>query len=510
MKKRLLFTAFISALALKAQVNFSEHIAPIIYNKCMSCHRSGEIGPMPFTSYSEVAQYALTINAVVANDYMPPWPPDANYTHLVGERVLTAQEKQLLSDWVTNNTPQGDPALEPPLPSFPSGSVLGVPDLVLSMQESYTTNGNNQDDYRIFVLPTGLTQDKEIAAIEFRPGNKRVVHHALLASDLNGLGRNRDAQEAGYGYTSFGDFGVPTDEFYGGWAPGLLPALFPPGTGQILKANSDLLLQIHYAPYAFVEEDSSYVNIFYADQPIQREVENFEYAYVQLNIPPDQVRTVKRFITVPNDKSLIGFLPHAHLIGSSWKLYYVRPNGDTTKVLNIPKWDFNWQGMYKPLTMQKVPAGSRFYMECTYDNTSLNPNNPNSPPITMNWGEGTNDEMFYCILQFVDYMQGDENISLENSIGRPENEIIKAQTVQVYPNPVSAELKVELYLREPSDMNWQILDIQGRIVQQSESKYFLMDGVHTLQLPMGEISAGQYILQIQVADEVLNQTFVKR
>lgn len=496
---------------LEAQnVNFSEDIAPIIYNKCSSCHRPNEIGPMPFTNYAEVAPYALTIAAVVNAGLMPPWPPDPNYTHLVGERVLTAQEKQMLNDWAQQGAPQGDPSLEPPLPNFPNGSVLGVPDMVLSMAESYTTNGNNQDDYRIFVLPTGLTQDREIKAIEFRPGNKRVVHHALFASDLNGQGQMRDAQEPGYGYTSFGDFGVPTDEFYGGWAPGLLPTFFPSGTGQVLKAGADLLMQVHYAPYPFVEEDSSYVNIFFADQPIQREVQNYEYAYLQLVIAPDQIKTVKRFITVPTDKSLIGFLPHAHLIGASWKLYYVDPLGDTSKVLHIPKWDFNWQGLYKPTHMMKVPGGSRFYLEATYDNTSANPNNPNSPPITMTWGEGTEDEMFYCILQFVDYQTGDENISLASSIGRPENQIISAQVLQVYPNPTAAELMVKLYLRDKGVMNWQITDLQGRTVNQSSNELMMMDGVHTLRLPVANLSSGQYVLQLAIGEEVLHRTFLKQ
>ena len=215
-------------------VNFSEDVASIIYGNCSSCHRPNEIGPFPLTNYAEVANRSMSIKYVVENELMPPWPPDPNYTHLVGERILSAAEKQTIIDWVNSGAPQGDPSLEPALPNFPSGSVLGVPDMVLSMSEAYTTNGNNQDDYRVFVLPTGLSQDREIAAMEFRPGNKKIVHHALFASDINGQAQQRDANEPGYGYTSFGEFGVPTEHFYGGWAPGILPDRFPAGTGQIL------------------------------------------------------------------------------------------------------------------------------------------------------------------------------------------------------------------------------------------------------------------------------------
>ena len=229
---------------------------------------------------------------------MPPYRPIQTIRICVGERILSAAEKQTIIDWVNSGSAQGDPSLEPALPNFPSGSVLGVPDMVLSMSEAYTTNGNNQDDYRVFVLPTGLSQDREIAAMEFRPGNKKIVHHALFASDINGQAQ-RDANELGYGYTSFGEFGVPTEHFYGAWAPGILPDR-DPVRARFCLPEVICLMQLHYAPYPFAERDSSYVNIFFTDQPIVREVENYEYAYFNLFLPPDQGKsTVKRPSTFP-------------------------------------------------------------------------------------------------------------------------------------------------------------------------------------------------------------------
>lgn len=178
----------------QAQVTYSEHIAPIIYNNCTSCHRQGEIGPMSFTNYNEVVAWAGMIQYTTEIRYMPPWQPDKTYSSFIGEKGLTDAEIQLIKDWVNAGVPQGDPALEPPLPVFPSGSQLGTPDLVLEMSESYFIEGNNTDDYRVFVLPTGLTQDKEIAAVEFRPGNSRAVHHALMAYEVNGAAAAQDAQ----------------------------------------------------------------------------------------------------------------------------------------------------------------------------------------------------------------------------------------------------------------------------------------------------------------------------
>lgn len=162
MKKKLSFLLLSLSLTFHGigQVNFSEHVAPIIYENCTSCHRPGEIGPFSLTNYEQVAAWGATIRYVTEIQYMPPWKPDRTYSKFVREKGLTADEIKLISDWVDAGAPQGDPALEPPLPNFPSGSQLGTPDLVLEMSEDYFIKGNNQDDYRVFVLSTGLTEDK--------------------------------------------------------------------------------------------------------------------------------------------------------------------------------------------------------------------------------------------------------------------------------------------------------------------------------------------------------------
>jgi len=175
------------------------------------------------------------IQYVTEIKYMPPWSPNKEYSHFVGERGLTNDEIQLITDWVSEGSPQGDPNLEPPLPDFPSGSQLGTPDLVLEMSEDYFIEGNNTDDYRVFVLPTGLTEDKEIAAVEFRPGNTKAVHHALLAYETNGAATEMDASTPEYGYEQFGSFGVQVQGNFIGYTPGISTVKFPPGIGVTLQ-----------------------------------------------------------------------------------------------------------------------------------------------------------------------------------------------------------------------------------------------------------------------------------
>lgn len=267
------------------EVTFSEHIAPIVYQECTVCHRPGEIGPMPFTNYEETAVFAQAIRSVIDDGTMPPWPPDRSFSRFVGERGLSDDQVALIHAWVEDGAPEGDPSLAPPLPDYPEGSVLGEPDLTLKMSEAYTIQGDGRDEYRVFVLPTGLTEDKDLVAVEFRPGNTEIVHHALMVPDTTGEGQRLDAADSKPGYKSVGGFGVSFLQglSYPGWVPGATPRFFPAGTGIKLPAGADLLLQIHYAPWPVEASDQSSVNLFFAEKPVER------YIQTRLMLPSDLV-----------------------------------------------------------------------------------------------------------------------------------------------------------------------------------------------------------------------------
>lgn len=267
--KRLLtiitFSLLTFSLIQAQSVTFTEDIASIIYENCTPCHRAGEIGPMPFTTYQEIRDWGPMIEYVTSINYMPPWPPDPNFQEFQGERFLSDGEKQKIADWVSAGMPEGPANAAPPLPQFPTGSQVGTPDLVLSFSQAYLHQGNNVDQYQNFVLPTGLTEDKILKAIELRPGNNKIVHHALFALDTTGQAQLKDAQDPSYGYSGFGGFGVDKVEDYPGYVPGALVVTYPEGLGQPIYANSDLLVQMHYAPVPVDETDSSTVNLFFAD-----------------------------------------------------------------------------------------------------------------------------------------------------------------------------------------------------------------------------------------------------
>jgi len=156
-----------------SQVTFTKDIAPIIYNNCTKCHRPNEIGPFSMTNYDEIKPWAPMLKYVTSIRYMPPWKADPEYSRFQGERILSQEQIDLIAEWADNNAPYGNASEEPSLPDFPTGSQIGIPDLVLSMSEAFEHQGGNEDEYRVFVLPTGLTEDKQVATVELRPGNSK-------------------------------------------------------------------------------------------------------------------------------------------------------------------------------------------------------------------------------------------------------------------------------------------------------------------------------------------------
>ena len=402
-----------------SQVNFSEDISGIVYNNCTECHRDGQSGPMSFTNYEEVAALGFMIKVVTQTDYMPPWHADPEYTNFVGERFLTNEEKQLISDWVDGGMPQGDPALEAPIPDFPEGSAVGEPDFVLTMEEEYLIEGNNQDDYRVFVFETNFSEDKDLRSIEFIPGNLEAVHHVLINIDTEGDCAALDAATPEYGYECESGFctgGIPF--LATGYVPGMVPPVWNNDVGLILPQGADIAIQVHYAPNSIDQYDQSSINLFFKDQSIEREVDVYTLLDTELFIPANQVYTHYNSMNIEDeigyDISLLSILPHMHLIGKSW-LVYAENNGDTIPIINIPDWDFNWQNFYQPEYMLKVPKEYTLHAYATYDNTSNNFSNPNSPPQNMFWCDYTTCEMFFLPFSYVEYQEGDESTYLGNS-----------------------------------------------------------------------------------------------
>lgn len=423
--------------------NYAQHIAPIIYRACTPCHRSGQIAHFSLSNYAEVKSHADKIVFVVKNRLMPPWPADPHYTEFLGQNILTEEEIGCIERWVQEGCLLGDSTKLPAPPKYYSRSFLGQPDLVVPVKPIQIP-GNFEDRFLLIKVPFELPSDTFIRAVEFVPGNTKVVHHVNgdMVRFENGRKQNvfdgtlvSDMKLDSTISTAYRSIGVLHDDgsyptlvkSVVNYLPGVIAQQYPDGIGgwKVNKKNAFLLADLHYGPAAEDTWDSSYINIFYARIPPQRPIKEFQMGTLGVSkiepplvIPPNVVRTYTTKYTLPEAISVLTINPHMHLLGKSFKAYALKPNGDTIRMIHIPRWDFNWQYFYTFKKMLALPAGSTIVVEGVFDNTENNPLNPFHPPQTIRDNDGsmkTTDEMFQFIISYLPYQKGDEHFSLERS-----------------------------------------------------------------------------------------------
>jgi len=389
----------------EATVTYHRDVAPILDSRCRTCHRSGQVAPFELTSYSEAVTHAAMIVEVTGRRIMPPWmpTPDAQ-PPLVGERWLSEAEIETLSQWLEEGCPEGKVEKARPEPQFTDGWQLGEPDMVVRMPESFSVPAEGPDILQNFVVPLDLAEDKMVAAIEFHPGNRRVVHHAVLFLDDSGQARRLDAESDEPGYENFGGPGFIPIGSLGGWSVGNTPRRLPNDMGRYLKRGSDLVVQVHYHPSGKPEIDQSEIGLYFVDRPTEellaepsKLVGSIWMANYEMDIPPGEAeyrRTTQ--YTLPRDVQLVGLIPHMHLLGKSMRVTATYPDGRQQTLIEVLQWDFNWQDEYYYREPISLPAGTQLHVEAVFDNSADNPSNPNSPPERVTYGEETTDEMLFC------------------------------------------------------------------------------------------------------------------
>jgi hypothetical protein len=388
-----------------SHVTYARDIAPMVSSRCVSCHRPGGGGPFSLTSAAEAAAVAPMLVEVTRKRIMPPWPPLPDAAHpLVGERWLSDAEIELFARWAAAGSPPGDDADLPPPAAHAEGWRLGEPDLVVRMPEPFTVPADGPDVFRNFVIPLEVPTDRVVAAIEFHPGEPRVVHHAVLFLDESGSARRLDAADPQPGYEGFGGPGFLPSGALGGWSVGNTPRRLPGGRGRYLRKGSDLVVQVHYHPDGVERTDLSEIGIFFIDEPLseflahrQRLVGSIWTANYRLDIPADDAdyEATARY-RLPRAVTLVGVVPHMHLLGRAVRVRAEEPDGRRRVILDIPAWNYAWQDEYLYERPFLLPAGTELVVEAAFDNSAGNPSNPSSPPRRVTWGDGTRDEMLFC------------------------------------------------------------------------------------------------------------------
>lgn len=399
-----------SAPAADGSVTYARDVAPILDASCVECHRVGDIAPFPLATYEDARRRARMIAEVCEARVMPPWHATPGFGAFRDERVLSERQVAVLVAWADAGAPEGDPAELMPAPPRPRTRWrLGEPDLLVEMPVDFEVPASGDDIYRYFVVPSELTKERTVVAVDFRPGDPSVVHHCIAYLDHTGGARAMDERSERPGFSFFGadrdvrrqegDPRFRPSEMIAGWAPGAQPYELPPGVGMRLAPGGDFVLEVHYHLDGKATTDRSALALYFADGPVERYAEGLVIGTEDLDIPPgtaDYRRHV--WMELPTAVDVIDVSPHMHYLGKDVDVFATLPDGTREPLIRIDRWDFRWQGAYVYREPVRLPKGTRIDAHFSYDNSSDNPFNPSSPPRRVTEGWRTTDEM--CLFFF--------------------------------------------------------------------------------------------------------------
>ena len=388
------------------RVTFTRDVAPIVFAHCAFCHRPGEIGPFSLLTYDDLKGRAASIARVTAQRVMPPWKPEPGKGEFLGQRRLTDDQIRTIQEWVAQGAVEGDSKDLPPLPAWKEGWQLGTPDLVVSMPVAYQLQADGTDVFRTFVLPIPLTTPRYVRALEFRPGNRRVVHHANIGVDRRRRSRRPDPLDSQPGYPgAMMPDATPEGQLLG-WTPGQIPHPAHPGASIAwrLEPGSDLVVQAHLQPNGKPEPVQVSVGFFFTNEaPPDTAPTLLRMGSQSIDIPSGERNyVITDSYDLPVDVTLLAIQPHAHYLGRQMEATATLPDGSTRWLISIRDWDFRFQDVYRYVEPVSLPKGTRLSMRFTYDNSAENTRNPHrTAPQHVLWGPKTFDEMGDLWLQVV-------------------------------------------------------------------------------------------------------------
>ncbi len=432
-RRAVCFLLWISAGLSAGSVTFNQQIAPIVFQYCAPCHRPGEAGPFSLLTYHDARQHASQLAAVTARRFMPPWPPEPGYGDIADPRRLSDAQIRTFAEWVKQGALEGSPADLPAAPHFVEGWQLGEPDLIVEMPKPFLLPASGGDVFRNFVIATNLKQTRYVRALELRPGNKRIVHHANIVVDRGRTLRRLEGVDGQPGFAgmdiitqSVGEF--DPDSHFLFWKPGTVPHQEPPDMAWRLDPDTDLILNLHLQPSGKPELVQPKVGIYFTPRaptrfPILVQLEHDG----ALDIPAgDSHFTITDHLVLPVAVQVLGIYPHAHYLGKQVEAWATLPDGTRRWLIRINDWDINWQAVYSYRQPVPLPKGSTLEMRIVYDNTPANVRNPNHPPIRVKAGNRSQDEMGHMWLQLLP----------ETSTGdgrKPVQEALMRRRLEKYP-----------------------------------------------------------------------------
>jgi Flp pilus assembly protein TadD/mono/diheme cytochrome c family protein len=383
---------------------FTKDVAPILFRSCATCHHPDEAAPFSLLSYADAKTHAHQIAAVTQARIMPPWLPEPGELAFTDDLRLSTEQILRIRAWVDQGAPEGDPADLPALPHFTEGWQLGKPDVIVRAQQPFALAASGTDTYWNFVFRTPVDRTRWLKAIEIRPGDKRLVHHANVLVDRSETARRQEKQPgAGFGGMELviESAVFDPDSHFLFWKPGSAPYVEPDGMALRLDKDTDLVLNTHLQPSGKPETIQPSLGLYFTDKPatlhpILLQMENDR----ALDIPAGANNFwVTDNFTLPVDVDLLAIYPHAHYLGSDLQGIATLPDGSTKTLIHIKRWDLNWQAVFRYAQPVTLPLGTAISMRFTYDNSSDNVRNPNHPPQRVVAGNRAADEMAHLWLQ---------------------------------------------------------------------------------------------------------------
>ncbi len=399
-----------------ASVTYHNRISRLINQHCAECHRQGGVGPFELTSYDDAVAHGPMIKLVVQRGIMPPWfaatPTGQGVSPWSNDRSLSALEQEDLCKWLDGGMPEGEAQDAAAPREFADGWLIGKPDAVFEMPQPLPIKARGVMPYQYVTVATDFDEDKWVQAIEVQPGNREVVHHVLVFDELPG---QEDRFRGG------------VNGFFGAYVPGNGTLIYPDGIARRLPRGAQLKFQLHYTPVGRPTQDQSRIGLIFAKAPPQHEVHVAGLAKTDLNIPPhadNYADSAQR--KLPADIQVLSLLPHMHLRGKACRYELIDQQGETTVLLDVPRYDFNWQLPYRYAQPKLLRKGSTVKFTAWFDNSSNNPANPD-PSRGVPWGEQTFDEM---LLGYVEYIVPGETPGSARGILTPRENGGQQMTVQ--------------------------------------------------------------------------------
>jgi hypothetical protein len=410
--------AFAATVSKTKDVTFHKDVEPLFQTHCQECHRPGEIAPFSLLSYKDARPWAKSIRGAVLMGKMPPWFSSDAHGQFSNDRRLRQEDIDTIAAWVDGGAREGDPKDAPRPVEWSDGWTIGKPDLVLEMPREFRIPATGTVDYTWIVVPTGVTEDKWISKIEVRPTARQQVHHVVVYEREQGSlfmmnaklgipyyppgrkGTPPPTEDKGQGIFEFQANNKGT-EILGLYVPGGPPFECKPGQARLLKAGSDLVFQMHYTTNGTASVDKTRVGIVFAKEPPKERVFNTFVANPFLKIPAGNPNAaVHAELTLARDVELLSMIPHMHVRGKSFQYKVTYPDGRSEMLLDVPKYDFNWQLNYKLAEPRRLPKGTKLECIAAYDNSPNNPANPD-PSKDVYWGDQSWEEMLAGFVDFV-------------------------------------------------------------------------------------------------------------